>query len=83
MAQEKEERPGAAVKKTGEVGEDSMRRATGTQSRSTSREAANGPDGGLAASSPGRRRERYIIGTRTVPGGQAIAQLQHSMDEVV
>jgi subtilisin family serine protease len=83
MAQEKEERPGAAVKKTGEAGEDSMRRATGTQSRSTSRETANGADGGLAASSPGRRRERYIIGTRTVPGGQAIAQLQHSMDDVV
>src|SRR3984893_17579020 len=83
MAQEKDERPGAAVKKTGEAGDDSMRRATGTQSRSTAREPANGTDGGLAASSPGRRRDRDIIGTRTAPGGQAITQLQHSMDDVV
>jgi subtilisin len=87
MAQEKEERPGAAAKKIGDGGDDSMRRAAGTQSRSSARETGNGGDGGLAASPPGRRRERYIIGMRTLPGaqagGQAIAQLQHSMDEVV
>ena len=85
MAQEKDERPGAAVRKTGEAGDDSMRRAAGTQSRSTARETANGGpnvgDGTLAAASPRRRRERYIIGTRTAPGGQG--QLQHSMDDVV
>jgi subtilisin family serine protease len=82
MAQEKEDRLGAAVKKTGEAGEDSMRR-TGTQGRSTARETGNGGDGGLVASPPGRRRERYIIGTRTAPGGQPMVQLQQSMDEVV
>src|SRR2546430_8368262 len=55
----KEERPGAAIKKTSEAGDDSMRRTTGTQSRSRE------PGGGaLDASLPGRRRERYVIGTR-------------------
>src|SRR5882724_3142766 len=64
MAQEKEDRPGAAVKKTSEAGDDSARRAGGTQSRSPAREVGNGGEGGLVASPPGRRRERYIIGTR-------------------
>jgi subtilisin family serine protease len=81
MAQEKDERPGAAVKKTSETGDDSMRRAPGAQNRSPGREPANGGDNAVAASPPGRRRERYIIGLRTASGGQAIAQ--HSMDEVV
>jgi subtilisin len=83
MAQEKDERPGAAAKKTGETGDDSVRRPTGAQSRSAGRESGNGGDGGPMATSPGRRRERYIIGTRTAPGGQAIGHLQHSMDDVV
>jgi subtilisin len=34
----------------------------------------------VAVSPPGRRRERYIIGMRTAPGGPIT---QHSMDEVV
>jgi subtilisin len=83
MAPEKEERPGAAVKKASEAGDDSTRRNTGAQSRSTAREASNGGDNVLAASLPGMRRERYIIGTRTALGGQGMAHLQHSMDEVV
>lgn len=81
MAQEKDERPVAAVKRTSETGEDSLRRNTGTQSRSTAREPGNGGDSMVAVSPPGRRRERYIIGMRTGPGGHAMAQ--HSMDEVV
>ena len=81
MAQEKDERPVAAIKKTSETGEDSLRRNTGTQSRSTAREPGNGGDNAVAVSPPGRRRERYIIGMRTAPGGHAMAQ--HSMDEVV
>jgi len=81
MAQEKDDRPGAAVKKTGEAGDDSTRRTPGTQGRSASREPVNGGDSGLVASPPDRRRERFIIGTRIAPGGHAIAQ--HSMDDVV
>jgi subtilisin len=83
MAPEKEERSGAAVKKTGEAGDDSARRASGTQSRATARDSGVGGDGGPAASPPARRRERYIIGTRTAPGGQPMAHPQHSMDDVV
>src|SRR5438132_9873846 len=78
MAQEREERPGAAIKKTSEAGDDSMRRTTGTQSRSRE------PGGGaLDASLPGRRRERYVIGTRTAPDGRPFAHPQFSMDGVV
>src|ERR1700676_3997375 len=83
MAQEKEERPGAAAKKTSEVGDDAARRTPGAQGRSVPRELGNGADGGLVASPPGRRRERFIIGTRTAPSGQAMARPQHSMDDVV
>src|SRR6266480_575639 len=78
MAQEKEERPGAAIKKTSEAGDDTMRRTTGTQSRS--REPGGGPPD---ASVPGRRPERFVIGTRTVPGGRPFAHPQFSMDDVV
>src|SRR5437762_2071921 len=78
MAQEKDERPGAAIKKTSEAGDDTMRRTTGTQSRS--REPGGGPPD---ASVPGRRPERFVIGTRTVPGGRPFAHPQFSMDDVV
>src|SRR5207248_10936812 len=78
MAQEREERPGAAIKKTSEAGDDSMRKTTGTQSRSRE------PGGSaLDASLPGRRPERYLIGTRTAPGGRPFAHPQFSMDSVV
>jgi subtilisin len=77
MAQEKEERPGAAIKRN-EAGDDSPRRTAGTPGRS--RESGTGE---LAASPPGRRRERYVIGTRTAPGGQPFAHPQFSMDHVV
>jgi hypothetical protein len=83
MAPEKEERAGATVKKTGEAGDDTARRTSGTQSRITARDSGNGGDGGLVASPPARRRERYIIGTRAAPGGQSMAHPQHSMDDVV
>ena len=80
MAQEREERPGAAIKKTSEAGDDSTRRTAGTQSRSASREPGSGA---LDASPPGSRRERYLIGTRTAPGGLPFAHPQFSMDNVV
>ena len=83
MAQDKEERPSASVKKTAETADDSGRRTPGAQTRSAPRESANGGEGGLTASGPRRRRERYIIGLRAGPGGPAIAQAQQSMDEVV
>jgi subtilisin len=83
MAQEKEERPSAAMKKANEAGDDTVRRTTGAQTRSIPRESVNGADAGLAASPPGSRRERYIIGTRAAPGGQMPAHPQHSMDDVV
>ncbi len=80
MAQEREERPGAAIKKTSEAGDDSTRRTAGTQSRSAPREPGSGA---LDASPPGSRRERYLIGTRTAPGGRPFAHPQFSMDNVV
>src|SRR6267378_4095228 len=80
MAQERDERPGAAIRKTSEAGDDSMRRPTATPSRSVPRESGNG---GLAASPPGRRRERYVIGTRIAHGGQPFAYPPYSMDNVV
>ncbi len=81
MAQEREERPGGApIKKTSEAGDDSVRRTTGTQSRSGPREPGSG---GLDASAPGRRRERFLIGTRTAAGGRPFAHPQFSMDSVV
>ncbi len=80
MAQEREERPGAAIKKTSEAGDDSTRRTAGTQSRSAPREPGSGA---LDASPPGSRRERYLIGTRTAPGGLPFAHPQFSMDNVV
>ena len=79
MAQEKEERPSAAARKTGEAGDDSIRRTTGAH-RTASRDSGNN---GLTAAPPGRRRERYVIGIRTAAGSQPFARLQHSMDEVV
>jgi len=82
MAQEKEERLSAAARKTSDGGDDSVRRTTGAQ-RAVPRDSGNGGDGGLAAAPPGRRRERYVIGIRTAPGGPAFAPLQHSMDDVV
>ena len=71
MAQEKEERHGAAAKKTSEAADDSIRRSTGTQSRYRE-PASGGPD----TSIPGRRRGRYLIGTRTAPGGRPFAHPQ-------
>src|SRR5437879_212431 len=71
MAQEKEERHGAAAKKTSEAADDSIRRSTGTQSRYRE-PASGGPD----TSIPGRRRGRYPIGTllplRSVPAEVSI-----------
>jgi subtilisin len=83
MAQDKDERPSASIKKMSETADDSVRRPTGTQSRHAPRESGDGADGGFATTSPGRRSERYLIGTRTAPGIQALAPLQHSMDEIV
>jgi subtilisin len=82
MAQDKDERPTAAVKKTSEAGDDATRKTAGVQGRSSPRESGNGGDVGLVAP-PGRRRERYLIGMRTAPDGQAIAHPQQSMDDVV
>jgi subtilisin len=79
---EKDERPNTTARKTTEAGDDSTRRAAGAQ-RSTVRDSGNGGDGGLTVAPPGRRRDRYLIGIRTAPGGQGFAPLQHSMDDVV
>jgi subtilisin len=77
MAQERDERLGV-IRKTSETGDDSMRRTTAPPSRPVPRESGNG---GLAASAPGRRRERYLIGTRIA--GEPFAHPQYSMDNVV
>jgi subtilisin len=81
MAQDKDDRPIAAIKKTSETGDDAMKRTPGAQSRSAPRESANDGDGGLMAH-PGRRPERYIIGMRTGRQGQVPAYPQQSMDDV-
>jgi subtilisin len=83
MAQEKEERPGIATRRAVDAGEDSVRRTAGTPGRSVPRDSATGANGELTSPSPGRRREHYLIGIRTAPGGQSFAAPQHSMDEVV
>ena len=84
MVQEKDERAGLALSKA-EAGDDSTRRASRTAGRPGPRESAGGANGGeLAATLPGKRREHYIIGTRTPPDGQLFAPEQaHSMDEVI
>ncbi|TLZ37419.1 MAG: serine protease [Gammaproteobacteria bacterium] len=74
MAQEKEERSGGRTTAT---------HSTSAHSRSGPREAAGAADSGMTAAAPGRRPERYIIGTRALPGAQPLAYPQHSMDEVV
>ena len=83
MAQEKDERPNAASRKTNETNDDATRRAPGVQGRPAPRESGNGGDGGGAASPPASRSERYLIGARTASGTQAFTHLQHSMDDVV
>ena len=82
MAQEKDERPAIAGRKT-EVGDESLRRTPVMAGRPAARESAGGANGG-STTPPGIRREHYIIGTRTTPDGQSVASAQaHSMNEVV
>jgi len=76
MAQDKEERPNAALRKAGDTGDDSLRRTPGAQGRSTTREPGNGGDNAVLGALPGRRREHYIIGIRAAAGGLVN---QHSM----
>jgi subtilisin len=82
MADEKQERPGAGMRKMSETGDDPTRKASGSPSRPLLREAESGADGGALAASPGRRRERYLIGIRTAPDGQPLGY-PLSMDDVV
>jgi subtilisin len=77
MAQEKDERGAAMLRKTGEAADESLRRAA--HARSAPRAAANGAPQPPPSS---RRPGRYIIGARTVIS-PAYAQPQHSMDDVV
>jgi subtilisin len=79
MAQEKDERSAAMLKKSSEGGEDALKR-TAAHSRPAPRESGNG---GPASQSSGRRPERYIIGTRRSATAQAFVPPQHSMDDVV
>jgi subtilisin len=82
MAQEKEERLGAGIKRTGEAADDSLRR-TGTPGRAAPRESASAADTGVVTSVIGRRREPYLIGIRPLPGGQLLADPRQTMDEVI
>ncbi len=83
MAQEKDERPGATVKRSSEATEDSARRAAGTQGRSVPRETEITASPELTAVPPRRRRECYILGTRMAPDGQPPGYSPFSMEEVV
>jgi len=84
MAQEKEDRPSAASRKTGDTGDDSnsTRKTAGASVRPLLREPENMADHVVVAPTPGRRREQYLIGARTSPTGP-FGQSHHSMDEVV
>jgi subtilisin family serine protease len=77
MAQEKDGRGAAVLRKTDEAADESLRRAA--HGRSAPRDAANGTPQPPPSS---RRSERYVIGARTVisPG---YVQPQRSMDDVV
>src|ERR1700757_16795 len=84
MAQEKDERLGAAtMRKSGEAADDSVRRAA-TPGRSAPRESASAAESGpaFAVSAPGRRRERYLVGIRSHPGAQLVDP-RRAMDEAV
>jgi subtilisin len=90
MAQEKEDRQSATGRKTADAGDESIstKKAGGSTVRPILRESESAADTHVAdtlvaASTPGRRREQYLIGARTSPGGQPIVRAQHSMDEVV
>src|SRR5215467_2659984 len=80
MAQDKDERPSATIKRTNEAIEDSTRRAPGTQGRPVPREAETAAE--VAAAPPGRRRERYVLGSRTGPDGRPLGY-PLPMEEVV
>lgn len=67
--EDRQERPIAAARKRG--------------LEPMTRESENGVDPVLVAGVAGRRREQYLIGTRTSPNSQTLARAQHSMDEVV
>jgi subtilisin len=85
MAQDKDERPSAASRKTGETSEESnaSRRVTSASGRPILREVESAGDTVAVTATPGKRRERYLVGARTSPGGQPFAGPQRSMDEVV
>ena len=86
MAQD--ERPNTGARKASEAADEAARKTDDssrrtTQSRPVSRDSGNGGEGGLTAASPGRRRERYLIGVRAAPVGQPYAVAPQSMDDVV
>jgi subtilisin len=85
MAQEKDDRPSAPSRKSGEASDESnsTRRTAAAAGRPVLREVESPADSVVAASTPGRRREQYLIGARTPPGRQALMPSAHSMDEVV
>lgn len=82
MAHEKEERTGANARKSGDAGEETVRRASGTGRVGTREPGEAGTDGRGSTAGRGRRRERFLIGPRIGPGGQPFGYPQHSMDEV-
>ena len=82
---EKDDRPNAATRRTTETGDDATRRTPspatqGIQGRPGIRESGNGGSQGPGAP-PARRRERYLIGVRSLTGMQGVSP--SSMDEVV
>jgi len=85
MAQEKEDRPGVAGRKSGETSEESnsSKRTTTATSRPILREVESAGSAVVETAAPGKRHEQYLIGMRTAPGGQPVAGSHHSMDEVV
>jgi subtilisin len=85
MAQEKDERPGGTTRRMVETSDDATRRTTGSSGGPGTRESVGGASGELTGTLPGRRREHYLIGTRTAPEAQSFttAHTSHSMDEVI
>jgi subtilisin family serine protease len=85
MAQDKEERPSTANRKTAETSDDmaSAKKPATATVRPIQREVESVADNVIAVSMPGRRREQYVIGWRAAASAPPPAYAPHSMDEVV
>jgi subtilisin len=91
MAQDKDERPNAMGRKSGETTEDSVSSASAKRSatanaasgRPVQRDIDGAADSTVSASAPIRRREQYLIGRRSPAPNQPFTHSPDCMQEVV